>query len=93
MTGCLKIKNNIYYAVLNLKEDGKYKQNWITTKLNVKGNKRKATKFLNNILNEYSAFDFQNKKELIKFTNYLEKWLESKKAKLNNQHGITIIME
>ncbi len=43
MTGCLKIKNDTYYAVLNLKEGGKYK---ISTKLNVKGNKRKATEFL-----------------------------------------------
>ena len=82
MTGCLKIKNDTYYAVLNFKEGGKYKQKWITTKLNVKGNKRKATEFLNNLLNEYSDSDFLNKKESIKFTDYLEKWLKSKKGKI-----------
>ena len=42
LTGSLQIKNNTYYTVLNLKEGEKYKQKWITTKLNVKGNKRKA---------------------------------------------------
>lgn len=45
MTGCLKIKNDTCYAVLNLKEKGKYKQKWISTKLNVKGNKRKLLNF------------------------------------------------
>lgn len=43
MTGSLKIKNDTFYAVINLKENGKYKQKWISTKLKVKGNKRKAT--------------------------------------------------
>lgn len=82
LTGSLQIKNDRYYVVLNLKEDGKYKKKWITTKLSTKGNKRKATEFLNNILNEYSALNFQNKKESIKFTDYLDKWLESKKGKI-----------
>ena len=55
MTGSLKIKNDTFYAVINLKEDGKYKQKWISTKLKVKGNKRKATEFLNKIMAEYEA--------------------------------------
>lgn len=53
MTGCLKIKNDTYYAVLNLKVGNKYKQKWISTKLKTKGNKRKATEFLNALIVEY----------------------------------------
>ena len=31
MTGCLKIKNNTYYAVLNLKEDGRvFRPDYVT---------------------------------------------------------------
>lgn len=33
MTGCLKIKNDAYYALLNLKVGNKYKQKWTSTKL------------------------------------------------------------
>jgi hypothetical protein len=55
MTGSLQIKNNKYYAVLNvIGDDGKRKQKWITTNLEVKGNKKKAAKILvlefNNLL-------------------------------------------
>ncbi len=53
MTGCLKIKNDTYYAVLNLKVGDKYKQKWISTKLKTKGNKRKATEILNALIAEY----------------------------------------
>ncbi len=53
MTGCLKIKNDTYYAALNLKVGDKYKQKWISTKLKTKGNKRKATEILNALIAEY----------------------------------------
>ncbi len=53
MTGCLKIKNDTFYAVLNLKVGDKYKQKWVSTKLKVKGNKYKATDFLNKLIAEY----------------------------------------
>lgn len=82
MTGCLKIKNDTYYAVLNLKEGGKYKQKWISTKLNIKGNKRKATEFLNELLVEYEEKENNSKLENVLFADYLMQWLEKKRDKV-----------
>ena len=82
MTGSLKIKNDTFYAVINLKENGKYKQKWISTKLKVKGNKRKATEILNKIMAEYEAKETQPSTDDILFTDYLTQWLEKKKDKV-----------
>lgn len=86
MTGCLKIKSDTFYAVLNLKEGGKYKQKWVSTKLKVKGNKRKATEFLNELLVEYEEKEAQKSKLCAKdilFTDYMNQWLEKKKNKID----------
>lgn len=80
LTGSLQIKNNTYYTVLNLKEGEKYKQKWITTKLNVKGNKRKAKEFLNELIVKYGAKEV--KSDDILFSEYLMQWLEKKKNKV-----------
>lgn len=53
MTGCLQIKKDMYYVVLNTYESGKRKQKWIRTGLPVKGNKRKAEQLLREALHEY----------------------------------------
>ena len=54
MTGILQVKNEKYYCVLDFKDEfGKRKRKWISTGLTVKGNKRKATEFLNKIITEY----------------------------------------
>lgn len=82
MTGCLKIKNDTYYAVLNLKEDGKYKQKWITTKLNIKGNKRRANEILNELIAEYEEKEINSNTSDILFSDYLMRWLEKKKNKV-----------
>lgn len=77
MTGSLQIKNNMYYAVLNLKDgDGKRKQKWISTGLEVKNNKRKAEAALNKLISEYE------KTKIIvcdrqKFVDFMEHWLET----------------
>ena len=52
MTGSLQIKNDKYYIIVNLKENGKRKQKWIATGLDVKGNKRKAEQLLRETLLE-----------------------------------------
>ena len=83
MTGCLKIKNNTYYVVLNLKEDGKYKQKWITTKLNVKGNKRKAEDCLKKLIMEYESKESNSKSSDIQFSDHLKNWLEKRKNKVD----------
>ncbi|MFR1178863.1 MAG: site-specific integrase [Bacilli bacterium] len=82
MTGCLKIKNDTFYAVLNLKEGGKYKQKWVSTKLKVKGNKYKAMDFLNKLMIEYEEKEAATDPSDILFTDYLIQWLEKKKNKV-----------
>ncbi len=52
MTGSLQVKNNKYYIVLNIYENGKRKMKWIHTGLPVKGNKTKAQKMLRDMLYE-----------------------------------------
>lgn len=53
MTGCLQIKKDMYYMVLNTYENGKRKQKWLSTGLTVKGNKRKAEQMLRDTLHEH----------------------------------------
>jgi len=53
MTGCLQIKNDKYYAVLNLKVDGKRKPKWVPLGMPVRGDKRKAEAELNRLIGEY----------------------------------------
>lgn len=75
MTGSLTIKNGKYYAVLNIYEDGIRKKKWICSNLPEKGNKRKAEKFLRDILAEY-----EKKEHLIStgilFSDYMRLWLK-----------------
>ena len=55
MTGSLQLKNGKYYAVLNLKIDGKRKQKWIDTTLTSKSGKKERDKKLREILAEYEG--------------------------------------
>lgn len=54
MTGSLQIKNDKFYAVLNLKVDGKRKPKWIPLGIPTRGNKRRAEAKLNRLLEEYA---------------------------------------
>lgn len=75
MTGSLQIKNNKYYAVLNvIGDDGKRKQKWIATNLEVKGNKKKAAKILERLLEEYDERNHNYEDVLL--ADYLTDWLE-----------------
>ena len=75
MTGSLQIKNNKYYAVINLIDiDGKRKQKWFPTNLETKGNKKKATQILEDKLKELEKRN-SNYDEIL-FTDYLTDWLE-----------------
>lgn len=76
MTGSLQEKNNKYFIVLNLKVDGKRKQKWISTGLDIKGNKRKALQMLNECLQKYSEDDLIGTKDML-FSDYLLAWLET----------------
>ncbi|NLA72378.1 MAG: site-specific integrase [Clostridiales bacterium] len=56
MTGSVQQKNGKYYAVLNLyDEKGKRKQKWIATGYPIKGNKKRAEKFLRDKLSEFKS--------------------------------------
>ena len=97
MTGILQVKNEKYYCVLDYKdENGKRKLKWISTGLTVKGNKRKATEFLNKIITEYEQKETQSNSEDILFTDYLQQWLEKKKNKgqwkESGTHGINLYL-
>lgn len=75
MTGSLQIKNNKYYAVLNvIGDDGKRKQKWIATNLEVKGNKKKAAKILERLLEEHDERNHHYEDVLL--ADYLTDWLE-----------------
>lgn len=44
MTGSLQIKKDKFYMVLNLTQNGKRRQKWISTGYTVKGNKKKRSR-------------------------------------------------
>ena len=83
MTGSLQIKNDIYYVVLNLKdENGKRKQKWVNTNLSVRGNKKKAERFLRETISEYENNHISDNKN-VKFTDYIARWLENHKSQVD----------
>ena len=82
MTGSLQIKNNIYYAVLNYKDEfGKRKQKWISTELEVANNKRKAESRLREILVEVEQQKTVYSADIL-FLDWVDKWMEQKKNEI-----------
>lgn len=75
MTGSLQEKRNKYYIILNYKVDGKRKQKWISTGLDVKGNKRKATQILIEMLKEYDDEKLIGSSKML-FADFMLEWLE-----------------
>lgn len=76
MTGNLQIKNGKYYAVINLYQNGKRKQKWVCSDLQIKGNKIRAEKFLR----ETIALFEKNENVIfsdVLFSDYVKVWLES----------------
>lgn len=86
ITGCLQTKNDTYYAVLNLYVNGKRKPKWISTKLPVKGNKRKAEAILNELINEYEsnpAYSMGAQGPDQAFVDYMYIWLENVRSNIS----------
>ncbi len=89
MTGTLKVKNGIYYAVINYKDDfGKYKQKWISTGLKERGNKKQAQRFLNEQLQNFNPNEIKEQvivpiveNDLI-FVDYIKSYIENKQKEL-----------
>lgn len=83
MTGSLQVKNGKYYAVINLTDtNGKRKQKWISTGLEIKGNKKRAEQFLRDKLKEYEAKENLIKTDVL-FCNYVLHYLELAKIKVD----------
>ena len=81
MTGSLQIKKGKYYMVLNTQDDGKRKQRWIPTGLDVKGNKRKADEMLRLTLLDPPEEELPECD--IYFHEYIETWLQRVKQRVN----------
>lgn len=74
VTGNVQVKNGKYYAVLNLREQGKRKQKWIGTGLRERGNKKNAEKILSELCEKFSD-DASDKPEMT-VAEYFQNWLE-----------------
>lgn len=82
MTGCLQTKNDRYYVVLNMYEDGKRRKRWISTGLPVKGNKRKAEQILREKLREYEQKGGAILADVL-FSDYVRQWLQLVQRKVD----------
>lgn len=88
MTGHLKVRNGIYYAVINFKDrNGKYKQKWISTGLKERGNKKQAKQFLEKELKSFSDEKVSEQPSVsqnnISFMAFIKKYIEDKKTILS----------
>lgn len=89
VTGSIQTRGSKYYAVINLKdENGKRKQKWISTDIDVKGgSKKQAERFLHQKLEEYSQkaeeeqHDGQPYADM-QVSEYFKKWLEKIKPEV-----------
>lgn len=83
MTGSLQEKNGKYYAVINTTDiNGKRKQKWISTGLEIRGNKKKAEQFLREKLKEFEMQENLVQSDVL-FSDYIEYWLEKAKIRLD----------
>jgi integrase len=82
MTANLQVKNDRYYAVVNYKQNGKYKQKWIALGLPVKNNKRKAEAMLPAILAKFES-DILGPTADTLLTDYAMVWLRKKAERLS----------
>lgn len=82
MTGSLQIKNDKYYAVLNVYVNGKRKPTWIDSKLHVKGNKTRAEKFLREQIRLYEQKEDLVYSDML-FSEYIKQWLRNMENKID----------
>lgn len=83
MTGSLQVKNDKYYAVLNLYDkDGKRKPKWVYTGFNTKDGVRKAEKALRAIITEHEQQHIVATKNVL-FSDYVKTWLYGYKSQVD----------
>ena len=83
MTGSLQVKNDKFYIIINLKENGKRKQKWIATGLEAKGNKRKAEQLLRETLLAYEKAPERPVCSIL-FSDYIRAWLKVAERKVDS---------
>ena len=82
VAGHLHEKNGYYYIILNLTDaNGKRKPKWISTKLPVKGNKKRAEQMLMEERKRYSQ-PTKSKDDDILFADFMEQWLDVVKGSI-----------
>lgn len=82
MTGSLQVKNDKFYIVLNLTDNGKRKQKWIATGLYAKGNKRKAEKLLRDTLTKYEAAPPTSQSDAL-LVDCIRDWLKAARRRVD----------
>ena len=82
VAGHLHEKNGYYFIILNLTDaNGKRKPKWISTKLPVKGNKKRAEQLLMEERKRYSQ-PTKSKDDDILFADFMEQWLDVVKGSI-----------
>ena len=82
VAGHLHEKNGYYYIILNLTDaNGKRKPKWISTKLPVQGNKKRAEQLLMEERKRYSQ-PTKSKDDDILFADFMEQWLDVVKGSI-----------
>jgi len=83
MTGSLQEKNGFWYTVIAYKDaDDKWRYKWESTRLPIKGNKKKAEAILKERLRDYAQIneEYIGKQQL--FSAFLKTWLDIEKNKI-----------
>lgn len=81
MTASLQEKNGKYYVVIAWQQNGVSKQKWISTKLDVKGNKKRAEEIRIKLLAEWSEKICESYADM-PFSTYLLQWLDDRERPL-----------
>ena len=78
VTGSIYERKGIYYAIVSYYVDGRRKQKSVSTGLPVKGNKRRALKFLENLKRTYETKESMENMDgsRLLMTDYMDEWLK-----------------
>lgn len=78
VTGSIYERKGIYYAIVSYYVDGRRKQKSVSTGLPVKGNKRRALEFLENLKRTYETKESMENIDgsRLLMTDYMDEWLK-----------------
>ena len=78
VTGSIYERKGIYYAIVSYYVDGRRKQKSVSTGLPVKGNKRRALEFLENMKRTYETKESMENMDgsRLLMTDYMDEWLK-----------------